>query len=455
MPSPPEVTPWRQLEQQLADASCFDRLLEREEEMEAETCQPASKSPQPSSKGNEQIRWLQRALNRVTQFGLAENGVPSIQTRKALQKFQADRGLRPTGTVGPKTRAVLIRLSGIPAPRPRAEDDETDQEAELFAPSGSCPADSPYVVRGFGHYSDDVKLLPGDQQKKLADIALQISNLANGLPDVMSAASPAAQVLVIGHADMDAARESREPGFLQFLSEKRAASVRSELCSRMSFSLVARLRWIEVGVGASILAVSSASTEAQRLCNRRVEIRLSPKGEPELSPDQHNKVDGEFNGPGAFAEFYGIALQGTSGQYDKPQEAEQKAREIALRIGPFLRQRAQETGPACAKFADIHGAFKNALQGTASKFKDPSAVISNAYEIAQRSQFGALEALRKLQWQYASLPKPMSPDCVTVRGQVPGPANYALCGTHGHILDTSTKTVIAHDLDEYKKQFRR
>jgi hypothetical protein len=49
----------------------------------------------------------------------------------------------------------------------------------------------------------------------------------------------------------------------------------------------------------------------------------------------------------------------------------------------------------------------------------------------------------------------MSPDCVMVRGKVPGPANYVLCGTHGHILDITSRTVIAHDLDEYKKQPRR
>jgi outer membrane protein OmpA-like peptidoglycan-associated protein len=458
MTMPTEAPPWRQLEQQLADPSCFDRLLEQEEEMESKASDLAERRLQRSASGNAQVRWLQRTLNRVSAFGIAENGVPSVKTKRALQKFQTEQGLRPTGSLGPKTRAALIRSSGMPAPRPGAEDDGDALEAEMEAPSGRCPADNPNTVSGFNRYSDDIKLLPDDQQKKLTRIALEINNLANALPHGLldlPDKGPMPQVLVIGHADVDAARESQEPGFLQFLSEKRAAAVRSELCRRLPLSLVARLSWIEVGVGASALVVSPARNETERRCNRRVEIRLSPKGEPELNEKQFNKTDIDFHGPGSFTEYYDIALQGTSGQYEKPQVAEQQAREIALRAVSFLKPRTQETAPACAPYLGIQSAFKDALQGTASKFSDPDVVVSKAYDIAQRAQFGSFRALRKLQWQHALLPKPMSPDCVMVRGKVPGPANYVLCGTHGHILDITSRTVIAHDLDEYKKQPRR
>jgi hypothetical protein len=44
----------------------------------------------------------------------------------------------------------------------------------------------------------------------------------------------------------------------------------------------------------------------------------------------------------------------------------------------------------------------------------------------------------------------MTPQCKTVQGKVPGPANYLLCTTHNHIVDTKTKTVIAKNLAEYK-----
>src|SRR6267154_275729 len=61
---------------------------------------------------------------------------------------------------------------------------------------------------------------------------------------------------------------------------------------------------------------------------------------------------------------------------------------------------------------------------------------------------------RKRRWS-ATLPQPTTPDCEAVLGKVPGPTNHVFCATHGHIVDTSSKTVIAHDLDEYKRLFRR
>ena len=49
-----------------------------------------------------------------------------------------------------------------------------------------------------------------------------------------------------------------------------------------------------------------------------------------------------------------------------------------------------------------------------------------------------------------TVPRPMQPDCKTVRGKVPGPANFLLCSTHNHVVDTKTKMIIANSLDEFK-----
>lgn len=49
-----------------------------------------------------------------------------------------------------------------------------------------------------------------------------------------------------------------------------------------------------------------------------------------------------------------------------------------------------------------------------------------------------------------TLPAPMLPDCKIVIGKVPGPVNHVLCGTHGHVVDTASKMIIAHSIDEYK-----
>jgi hypothetical protein len=48
-------------------------------------------------------------------------------------------------------------------------------------------------------------------------------------------------------------------------------------------------------------------------------------------------------------------------------------------------------------------------------------------------------------------PFPMMPDCKVVHGKIKGPPNHALCGKHGHVLDTKARTVIAKNIAEYNK----
>jgi hypothetical protein len=49
--------------------------------------------------------------------------------------------------------------------------------------------------------------------------------------------------------------------------------------------------------------------------------------------------------------------------------------------------------------------------------------------------------------------EPMQPDCVIVHGKVPGPKNHVMCKTHGHILDSTAKTIVAANLAEYRQMF--
>jgi hypothetical protein len=49
------------------------------------------------------------------------------------------------------------------------------------------------------------------------------------------------------------------------------------------------------------------------------------------------------------------------------------------------------------------------------------------------------------------VPGPMLPDCTPVKGKVPGPAEHLMCSKHGHVVDISTKKIIARTLDDYKK----
>jgi hypothetical protein len=154
-----------------------------------------------------------------------------------------------------------------------------------------------------------------------------------------------------------------------------------------------------------------------------------------------------------FSDFYDIALQGTSGQYERPEVAAKKAREIAEKVGPFLEQRAQYRRKRRIDCADdgFLTLFKNALQGTASKFSDPDVVINKASEIAEAADLGGMQEVRKLEWKYATLPQPMAGDC-EAGGKVPGGhISHVFCRQHGHILDTRDRKVIAHDAEEYKR----
>ena len=65
--------------------------------------------------GHEYVRWLQRALNRLTASGLSEDGQLGPRTRAALIALQKRAGLTPDGIPGPGTDAALVRAgSGNP-----------------------------------------------------------------------------------------------------------------------------------------------------------------------------------------------------------------------------------------------------------------------------------------------------------------------------------------------------
>lgn len=363
----------RKLEQELEDESSFDRLLQQEEEMEAEA------------------------------FGeLAPTGTP-------------------TGT-----------RTGAPS-------------------SGRCPADSPYVLRGFSQFSDDVRILPDAQKQKLSNIAAEITSSWSASPG----STPIKQIIIVGHADLDIARERRQPGFLEFLSEQRALAVGVELACRMGASLEISVEKIMMGRGARALAVASPRTEAERQCNRRVEITLLRTPQPHLNEAEQKLVHDKLL---ALNPMYHFVLQGTSGQFENPKEAADKAREIVEKAFLFLDQKEQESKKnTCGKdpFHGFREFFFDALQGTASRFKKAEDVVNHAWEISLHGGFGHIQASRYLTWHYASPQQAMSAECEVVRGMVPGPANHVLCRIHGHVLDTTTQAVIASDLADYRKRFGR
>ncbi len=53
------------------------------------------------------VRALQQALNKLSDAGLAVDGIYGPATRAAVRSFQAQAGLAADGEAGPKTQAAL------------------------------------------------------------------------------------------------------------------------------------------------------------------------------------------------------------------------------------------------------------------------------------------------------------------------------------------------------------
>ena len=327
------------------------------------------------------------------------------------------------------------------------------RSADYESAAARCPPDKPYTVTRFGRYAVHVRELPESQVKKLQRIADEIRNSLSGT----AAAKPITQVFILGHADPDPARESREPGFQQYISEVRAYQAYNYVSCNLGETLARRVRWIRVGRGARSLAVPKPRTEAERKCNRRVEfVLVRTSSLPRMDPSKIGEASLRRE---AFAEYYHIALQGTSGQYDKPYVATQKAKEIAeMAVERIAQRAAQMQREKCPEDvgAEFVPYFKDALQGTASKFSDPAIAVEKAWNIAGQSRYFVQEQeITFYYWKYAQLPQPMDIDCEAGVRAESGPPNQVLCRTHGHVLDATARMVIAHDLEEYKKRSQK
>jgi outer membrane protein OmpA-like peptidoglycan-associated protein len=343
--------------------------------------------------------------------------------------------------------SLVLRLR-----QPVAYGQSVEGESSPLEPGGSgCPSDSNLSVTGFSRFSDNIRQLPEDQFVKLQRVFHNIDHSLSGAGGV----TPVTQVVIIGHADKDAARESREPGFQQFISERRTLAVYFYLSCRLGEAKANRLRWKRVGHGARALAVLHPRTEAERKCNRRVEIALerSPKLLPQLDAGQSGPASVSQS---SFMEYFHIALQGTPGQFEHSWVAIGKATEIAGKAVSLIEQRTRKMREQrCSEDVkdEFVPFFKDALQGAASKYSDPEVVVKKAAEIAEHARYFVQEQEKsKTDWKYATLPQPMDGDCEPDSKVPSGPTNHVVCRQHAHILNTTNSTVIAHDVEEYKKR---
>jgi outer membrane protein OmpA-like peptidoglycan-associated protein len=154
------------------------------------------------------------------------------------------------------------------------EEELAAQEAELVQEAeeeleASCQGGTNESVSGFTRYSNAVRSLPQSQRARIQAIARRIKqSFRPGCPPIL-------RVRIVGHADNDPQRESREPGYMLKVSEERAAAVEDELNHLLGPDIASQIAWESHGVGNAGLVVKNPVTEAQRAKNRRVEIEAS------------------------------------------------------------------------------------------------------------------------------------------------------------------------------------
>ena len=181
-------------------------------------------------------------------------------------------------------------------------------------------------------------------------------------------------------------------------------------------------------------------------------VGAPPKGpnEPDLTPEQRT-IAINVDGP-VYRAAYDAALQGASGKFSDAQKATELAQSIAeeaavtntKRLAELPQQRREAFQAEYEKF------FLEALQGLAGGNDGPSAVVAKSHAMSLQSLNVQDKEIERLEWREATLPQRIAPDCEIVRGKVPGPKNFVLCKTHGHVMDTNLNMVIAHTVDEFK-----
>lgn len=172
--------------------------------------------------------------------------------------------------------------------------------------------------------------------------------------------------------------------------------------------------------------------------------------EPVLTPDQR-LVAINVDMP-AYRAAYDAALQGTSGKFTDAQKATELAQSIAEEAVSTASSRVADlTQEQRDALIDVYNKFfLEAVQGLSSGNDTPNATVLKAHAMALRSMNVQGKEVERLEWRQATLPQPVAPDCEIVHGKVPGPKNFVLCKTHGHVIDTDQQMVIAHTVDEFK-----
>src|SRR5271157_2998497 len=161
------------------------------------------------------------------------------------------------------------------------------------ATGGSCPKQVDEVIRGWGQYKEQVKLLPSTEQDKISQIAeLIVTSFTT--PGCV----PLGQITIVGHADND----FHGAEFEKKVSVERAGDVAAALGISIKKAFEAHgigsiakgaIGFIPNpgGVGASQPDPINVPHVKDRTLNRRVTIHVGPRGAPVPPPPPDPKTE--------------------------------------------------------------------------------------------------------------------------------------------------------------------
>jgi hypothetical protein len=93
------------------------------------------------------------------------------------------------------------------------------------------------------------------------------------------------------------------------------------------------------------------------------------------------------------------------------------------------------------------------VEGATQLYKDAENAVTNTVQTVENAgakvvntvakDVGAAKMKALGDQSGKPVPRPLEADCKPEHGYVPGPKNYLLCATHGHVIDTNQGAIIA------------
>ncbi len=228
------------------------------------------------------IRWVQAALNQIQGSRLQVDGLFGSGTRAVIRQFQAARGLRPDGIVGPQTEAALIQAGAGPPPGSGAG-------APGRPPVITLPP-SVITARPRAAVLDRFAFDRSDLERHHVTI---LRKLAARIAQSWLGGQPIRTVRVVGHTD-----PTGSAAYNVGLGQRRALAVRGALrrgLEDVSHGLAGRVSIVASSRGEHE-QVADNNTQQGRAMNRRVEVFVStPAAQPAPAGCDQRELERRLN----------------------------------------------------------------------------------------------------------------------------------------------------------------